>query len=287
MEDWELFPDFENPFTYEFYLKQLKFYGPITPAKIGPINYDTFTSHGIIKDYFNENWYEITDPIPRLTFDDEKAPWVRHTWMSIVPMEIQSMALAVYKAQYDVYTSGLGMGYYPLACAAKDDVEKVVVYETKPEVVQLFMEQHYNRPELAKIEIRQGDFLEALRHQEIDQDDYIFSDIYQAINSDEALDHLEEFRPEYPNYDFWGIEKFYLDAIATHDLYPGFMPPLIRTLFKFWKETTVEEATGLPSSMPTRRWQFEGEPMIHNMYFLSCTLAQCQRFIEILDESGT
>lgn len=278
MEDWDLFPDFENPFTFEYYLKQLHFYGPVTPARSGLVRINTFTNNGIIDDYFNTNWHIITDPIPRLVIDEEETPWIGHTWMTITPMEVQSMAIAIYKAEYDVYTSGLGLGYHPLACAAKDEVEKVIVYENNLDVINLFQQQHEDRPELDKIEIRQGDFLEALRNEEIDQDDYIFNDIYPDLNSKEALDHFEEFRPMYPNYDFWGIERIYLDSMAYHGLYPDFVPPLIRTFFKFWQETTVEEATGVP-----------GNPgaMIKNLYSPISDRENCLRFIDILADTGT
>jgi hypothetical protein len=273
-EEFDLFPDFENPFTFEHFLSRLDFYGPIKPIKVGPVTLDTFTIDDRLNDYFNKNWYEIKRPMPRLTIDDPDLP-ISNVWMSITPLEIQSHALAIYKAAYDVYTSGLGMGYFALSAAAKSEVDNVIVYELRPEVIEIFTNQFQHRPEFSKIEIREGDFLEALRNEEIDSDEVIFNDIYPSLNTEAAIDHFAEFLPLYPNYEFWGIERYYLDAMGYHEIRPSYVPPLVRKLFGYWMDTSVDEATGIDSDI---------KATLNDLYFPITDLEACEKFIEVLDE---
>ncbi len=163
----------QEPFTFDYFKKEVAFYGDIPPTKIENLAYDLTTLSGELMDYFNKNYYITDFQIPRLKIDGK-------VWMSITPMEVQSMYAAIQQAQYDVYTAGLGLGYFPLKAAAKEDVDRVIVYEQHPTIIKMFNKNFSDRPEWSKIEIRQADFLEALRNGDIDQDEFIFSDIYQT-----------------------------------------------------------------------------------------------------------
>jgi len=282
VDDLDLFPNIENPFTIDFFLSELDFYGPVEPIRIGNVELDTFTVDGQLNDYFNKNWYEIHKPIPRLKIYSEKVPQKARTWMSITPLEVQSHYLHIFKAQYEVYTAGLGLGYYALRVAAKPDVDKVIIYETSPEVIEIF-QRFSNRPEFGKIEIRQGDFLEALRNEELDQDDQIYNDIYPNFVDPDAIRHLDEFFPEYLGYDFWGSERLYLDAMAHHNLYPSYRPPLLGAFFKLWADTSVKEATGLDSTGNIKPNKFLEEPMLKDMYEPICSKEMCEWTFSIYD----
>jgi len=254
----------ENPFTFEYFKKEVAFYGSIPPTKIGDIEYDLTQLGGILRDYFNENYYITDFKIPRLKIKGE-------TWMSITPMEIQSMFIPIHAAEYEVHTAGLGLGYFALKAAAKQEVDSVVVYETHPTIIELFKQNFSDRPEFGKIEIRQADFLKALRSDGIDQDAYIFSDIYQALNSSEALEHFKEFAPEYPGYRFWGQERLLLDAIYSYEMVP-FTYPMYRSFFSKWLHTSVGEAVGDASLNHVELSQMYKHPI--------WTEDDCEEFIE-------
>ena len=255
----------QEPFTFDYFKKEVAFYGDIPPTKIENLAYDLTTLSGELMDYFNKNYYITDFQIPRLKIDGK-------VWMSITPMEVQSMYAAIQQAQYDVYTAGLGLGYFPLKAAAKEDVDRVIVYEQHPTIIKMFNKNFSDRPEWSKIEIRQADFLEALRNGDIDQDEFIFSDIYQTLNGDEALDHYEEFAPDYPGYCFWGQERLLLDAVFAYETRPPFLYPVYRRLFTAWLNTSVGEAVGDDSL---------NHVPLKDMYEPIWTENDCERFLEV------
>jgi len=264
----ELFPESQivNPFTFSYLQDELAFYGPITPSKTGKISFDTTTASGIMRDYLNKNWHEITLPIPRLKIG-------KTVFMSITPMEVQSLYLPIYEAAYDVYTGGLGLGYFALRAAAKEEVDRVIVYETDQRIINWFQKQFASRPELSKIEIRHADILEALRQEEIDTAEYVFNDIYPRMNTTAAIDHYCEFKPRYEGYRFWCMESVLLDADVTHGLNIGFVPPHFRKFFSYWNQTTVAEATGDTSGA-------YNSITLSQLYESLWTQQDCERFLE-------
>lgn len=255
----------ENPFTFDYYLRQLSFYGDIQPTSSDRIKISLTNYQGPINDYFNANWYQLAN-IPKLQIGSR-------TWMSITPMEVQSMYLALYLANYDVVTAGLGLGYFALAAAAKPEVNTVTIYESETEVISWFKEQFQNRPEIKKISIIQNDFIEALRNDQIDSEAFIFNDIYAAVNTPAALKHFEEFQPKYSQYNFWGMESLILDALnfglTTH------VPPFYTQLFRMWSATPME-ATGDGGKPP--KYQVD---RLYKLYTPKWTEEECKSFLEI------
>jgi hypothetical protein len=255
-----------NPFSFDYFKQEVGFYGEISPTTVGDISFDMIPLHGRLRDYFNRNWYETDFKVPRLKIAGK-------TWMSITPMEVQSAYIPLQMAAYDVWTAGLGLGYFALKAAAKEEVNRVIVYEQEPKIIEFFYQAFGNRPELDKIEIRQGDFLEALRGTEIDQNDFIFNDIYPTLNDPDMIEHYKEFGPEYPGYTFWGAERVILDASMTFEKRPAFIYPIIREFVRMWYDISVGEAVGDPSL---------NDVPLHQMYHRNIWReAQVDEFLEV------
>lgn len=145
-----------NPFSKEYLATELSHYG----LK------ETYEKDGLSVE-FNE------ESIPVLKFDNT-------IWMTLKPKIILSQHLRICEAQGAVLTGGLGLGYYPLRIAAKENVERVDVYELDGRVIDFFKERFSDRPEMKKINLIEGDMRElASGHY-----DYVFVDIYtNPINS--------------------------------------------------------------------------------------------------------
>lgn len=62
------------------------------------------------------------------------------TWMSLMPVEVESQQIAVDCAQGHVTVLGLGLGWSAALCAMKADVETVTVVELDPELIALHAE---------------------------------------------------------------------------------------------------------------------------------------------------
>lgn len=246
-----------NPFSYEYLEREIEFIGPVETYKDDRVWMEVLhykpsimrLMSGGTRDWFNKAWRTKAPPTPTLCMrEDTDAPW--ETWMSITPMEIQSMFLPIEEADGVVWTAGLGIGYYALRVAAKDDVDKVVVYETEPLVVELFERNFGDRPYFDKIEVRHGDFREALRNNEPDQDDFIFMDVYPTVCCDQALDDAKEFKPIYSRYWFWNYERVVLDAVVQWGMRPTTWGNL-RRLITTWTKTNINESTHPDERIPT------------------------------------
>ncbi len=139
-----------NPFSEEYFATELAHYG--------------------LKEAYSKNglsvWFDEKG-IPFLKFDDT-------IWMTLKHKIVQTHYLTISRAKGAVLAGGLGLGYFPLRIAAKENVHRVDVYELDGRVVDFFLEQFSDRPEMKKINVTQGDFRElASGHY-----DYALVDIY-------------------------------------------------------------------------------------------------------------
>ena len=139
-----------NPFSEEYFVSELAFYG--------------------LKEPYSKNGLSVWSDeqgIPFLKFDDT-------IWMTLKPKIVQTHYLSTSRATGAVLTGGLGLGYFPLRVAAKDNVQRVDVYELDRRVIDFFIERFSDRPEMEKINLIHGDFRElASGHY-----DYALVDIY-------------------------------------------------------------------------------------------------------------
>jgi hypothetical protein len=207
MNFWdEIFGHLPNPFTTQYLKDEIDFYGSgdyddgngikVTATKLGWIER--------LDDYLNKavrSEREI-DNIPILYIDGR-------VWMSLSWMEVQSMFCPIEMCAGEVGTAGLGMGYFPLRAAARDEVERVDVYEIEPRVIQYFTNRFKDREEFSKINVIEGDARKIMRGKYYD---YFLSDIYRNLWSNKAVGDIAAFSKynEIEHYSFWGIEKVLL-----------------------------------------------------------------------------
>ena len=189
-----------DPFNDEFVNQEIRFMELDNPETI--IMGDVQVAHakltGRCDDYLNQDFKTGTLSCPRLFVNNK-------LWMSLTPMEIESNFLPWFLAQGKVATGGLGLGYFTLRAAAKDDVDSVTVYESNSDVIEYFMTKYRNRPELNKIVIIHGDIERTLKDQEYD---FFYNDIYEDMLPDEVINDMVVFtsQNELQEYRFWGEE---------------------------------------------------------------------------------
>ncbi len=113
--------------------------------------------------------------------DNLYAPVLRidkQIWMSLTPMEIQAAWVPLQLAHGEVATGGLGLGYFALRAAEKDDVVTLDVYERDQRVIDLFHKLHSKCAGFEKINIIHGDIRETMVDKYYD---FVFMDIYPCL----------------------------------------------------------------------------------------------------------
>lgn len=155
---------------------------------------------GRLDDYLNVNYRDKPFTVPTYRLD-------KQIWMSLTPMEIQSVAVPIARAiRYRrVVTLGLGMGYFALMVARHPNVKEVVVYEQSKDCIALFNALHSDKPEYQKLRLVWGDARELFMGQE---EEFVYSDIYQVLLAEETLSDAKFFRKEntIKEYRCWGQE---------------------------------------------------------------------------------
>lgn len=113
-------------------------------------------------------------------------------WMSTDPNEINTMQPCIDEAKEHVLAFGLGLGYFPIMCATKPNVNKVTVVEKDPAIINIF--KKHILPLFAfkeKIEIIQGDAFEYAKR-DLKEYDYLFIDIWH--NPEDGLPMYLKFK---------------------------------------------------------------------------------------------
>jgi hypothetical protein len=195
-----------NPFTDIHWNNELRALGlRRSTYQVDDLRVGWFKPEGRLDDYLSVNWRYLQKRVPYLAINGV-------TWMSITPMEVQSMALAIHRAFGHVITLGLGLGYYALRVAAKDSVKKVTVFEKTPDIAAWFKKAYKDRPELAKIEIVEGDARKCFKGFECD---FCFADIYLSMLEEETLADVSRFRRanKIGRYHYWGYERVVRDML--------------------------------------------------------------------------
>lgn len=221
-----------SPFSDDYWKAELKAYG-LRKSRyvVEHVSIDWFKIQGRCDDYLNVNMRFDNTPLPRLGING-------HFWMSLTPMEIQSAALAIFRAKGVVATGGLGLGYFALRAAAKPEVTKVVVFENEPLLIEWFKRTFKNRPEMAKIEIVEGDVRKVFKGYRAD---FVFMDVYSDMLPDAVIKDARRLRRvnEIKRYQFWGYEKVVLELMANKMLkYGGLLIGSdLHSYFKHWMTT--------------------------------------------------
>ena len=223
-----------NPFSNAYWQAELEAYNLRTATfHVEHVKVDWFKIQGRCDDYLNVN----------MRFDDTLLPSLSingHLWMSLTPMEIQSAALAIYRAKGRVLCGGLGLGYFALRAAAKPEVTEVVVFEREPSVIEWFLSAFKDRPELAKIKLIEGDMRKTCKGYEAD---FAYVDIYPDMLCDSTFKDARYYRKhnKIKRYMFWGYERIVLGLMANKLLkYGGLLlgNDLI-AYFRHWQQTPM------------------------------------------------
>ena len=195
---------------------------------------DNYYRESIKPDSVKENGYELTylkiKPMQSLPYDDilvdenfvevsqigyftENFQYLAVikddvVWMSTDPNEINTMRPSIDKAHGNVLAFGLGLGYFPLMCAAKEEVKSVTVVEKDPEIIKIF-KKHILPLSIYKDKIRiiEGDAFN-FAHSDLSSYDFLFIDIWH--NPEDGLPLYLKFRKILKNKnietDYW-LEK--------------------------------------------------------------------------------
>ena len=176
-----------NPFDDAYTLQEIDFYDleEMTQGHGIVLNDRVMVTkrnpkHHRFVEYLNYSPRDGSLGVPTL-MKNQLGKW--RVWMSLTWLETQSHFVPVQRATGRVLVGGLGLGYYALRAAAKDDVDEVVVYETDRETTEMFRRLHQDRAELEKIEIVEADFTAI----EGEQADFVYNDIYPSHCMDEML----------------------------------------------------------------------------------------------------
>ncbi len=143
----------------------------------------------------------ISDPdgreIPPLGFFSERVDFPAvledgNEWMTITPVDVDTVEKEIEEAHGRVLTLGLGLGYYTYMVSEKENVESITVVERSQEVINLF--KKHILPQFAhgkKVNIVHDDAIHYMNEVMPSEGfDYCFSDIWRDA-SDGAPLYLE------------------------------------------------------------------------------------------------
>lgn len=161
-----------------------------------------FTS-GRLDAYLNVEW--VIDPLMIPTYYLNGG-----IFMSITPMETQSMWVAIERAKQAsiVAMGGLGLGYAALRMCDPGSggvTERIDVYEQSQDCVDAFTQLHSKRPGFEILNFIVGDIYETCVGKTYD---FMFNDIYEHTGQDEILTDISYFlsKNTIEEYRYWGQE---------------------------------------------------------------------------------
>ena len=197
----------ENRFSDRYAHQQVEWYS-LKEYKKNGVEIRTRNLRGRADEYLNNRYWigELDAPILYIN---------REIWMSLTPLEIQSMILPIDRAWGYVGTGGLGMGYFALKCAEKHDVKEVKVWETNERVIEFFNTSFNHRQGFEKIKIFHADARE-IRNEQFS---YFFMDIYSSQLPNEVLEDLHNFwkhQNDAGTYEFWCQEWALFSYVLDH-----------------------------------------------------------------------
>ncbi len=135
-------------------------------------------------------------------------------WMTLTPVDMDTVEEAINEAHGRVVTFGLGLGYYTYMVSNKDNVRSVTVVEKSEDVIRLFKEKIFPRfkhPEKVNI-VNEDAFLYAEGKMPTERFDYAFVDTWRdASDGLPMYERMKELEPLSPmtKFSYW-IENFIL-----------------------------------------------------------------------------
>lgn len=133
------------------------------------------------------------------------------TWMSLVPMEVESQMPQLAAAHGTVVVCGMGLGLMAYAVSALKAVTKVIVVERDPEVIAMarLFTGFDTWPQRHKVEIVQADACEF----KYDGADFLYADIWPYYRMDTMVPDMQCMHRNIPTptCGYWGQELDMVD----------------------------------------------------------------------------
>jgi hypothetical protein len=137
------------------------------------------------------------------------------TWMSLVPMEVESQMPHLAAAHGTVVVCGLGLGLMAYAVSALKSVERVVVVERDPEVMAMFRDfaAFDAWPQRAKVELVLED---ACEYRNTDSD-FLYADIWPFYRMERTIPEMQRMHRNIPSPScgYWGQELDMVDEAVA------------------------------------------------------------------------
>ncbi len=154
-------------------------------------------------------------------------------WMSLSPVEIESLAPHVPRMGGHVVIAGLGIGLALYNALLRPAVRRITVLERDPEVIALFSAiTGPDWPAPGRFAIERVD---ARAWQSPEPVDYLYADIWNKLGAAEAAADTRamcrNLRPKSAGY--WGMEANFVSFLAAN----RYGPPVTRPQFRAWART--------------------------------------------------
>ena len=151
-------------------------------------------------------------------------------WMSLSPVEIESLAPHIPQMRGHVVIAGLGMGLALYNALLRPAVRRITVVERDPEIIALFEEiRSCEWPAPDRFAIETAD---ALVWRSAEPVDYLYADIWDRLGTPEAVADARamcrNLRPKAAG--FWGMEANFVSFLARNRC----RPPVTRRQFQAW-----------------------------------------------------
>ena len=167
-------------------------------------------------------------------------------WMSLSPVEIESLAPHVAHMRGHVVIAGLGMGLALYNALLRPAVRQITVLELDSEVIALFAA--IIRPDMAESGRFSIEQVDARDWRTTESVDFLYADIWDKIGALEAAADTRimcrNLRPKSAGY--WGIEADFVSFLARNRC----KPPVTQSQFRTWAR-----ALGVPiAAYNNRAW---------------------------------
>ena len=197
---------------------------------------------GLDRGFHSGMWFVPKMPI--LMRRKEGRDW--ETWMSLSVHEIESQELGCRHAFGTTVVMGLGMGWIALNAATRPEVDRVIVIERDPAVIELFHEsgaaESLSEALRGKIEIVEAD---ALVWQPLAPVDFLYADIWLTLAEPETLEQVRRMQANVRARQvyFWGQEiTLFARSAACREAGEAWTMDLVRRC--------AAEQLGLPLLLP-------------------------------------
>jgi hypothetical protein len=167
-------------------------------------------------------------------------------WMSLSPVEIESLAPHVAHMRGHVVIAGLGMGLALYNALLRPAVRQITVLELDSEVIALFAA--IIRPDMAESGRFSIEQVDARDWRTTESVDFLYADIWDKIGALEAAADTRimcrNMRPKSAGY--WGMEADFVSFLARNRC----KPPVTQSQFRTWAR-----ALGVPiAAYNNRAW---------------------------------